>query len=144
MTVVLSPNLSALPKVKVPLFSVKLRSCKHCFINEWTLIKDDYVMYISQLMFFSWLKNKIPSKVKLLVFTDVRTSALYLMGFHTTVEVGDKKLFGHPKIVSYPYEVNWQLVTGNGSLTPICSKPKLSLSSSLTINWLYNKSVVID
>ena len=78
-------------------------------------------------MFFSWLKNKIPSKVKILVFTDVRTSALYLMGFHTTVEVGDKKLFGHPKIVSYPYEVNWQLVTGNGFLTPICSKPKLSL-----------------
>ena len=26
-----------------------------------------------------------------------------------TVELGDKELFGHPKIVPYPYEVNWQI-----------------------------------
>ena len=45
-----------------------------------------------------------------------------------TVELGDKELFGHPKIVPYPYEVNWHLVTVNGSLTPICS-----LSPSLTV-----------
>ena len=38
-----------------------------------------------------------------------------------TVELGDKELFGHPKIVPYPYEVNGKLVTGNGSLIPICS-----------------------
>ena len=33
--------------------------------------------------------------------------------------------------VPYPYEVNWQLVTGNGSLTPICSLSNRSLSPSL-------------
>ena len=32
-----------------------------------------------------------------------------------------------------PYQVNWQLVTGNGSLTPICSLSKRSLSPSLTL-----------
>ena len=31
----------------------------------------------------------------------------------------------------YYYEVNWQLVTGNGSLTPICSLSKRSLSPNL-------------
>ena len=35
--------------------------------------------------------------------------------------------------VPYPYEVNWHLVTGNGSLTPICSLSKRSLSPSLTV-----------
>ena len=35
--------------------------------------------------------------------------------------------------VPYPYEVNWQLVTGNGSLTPNCSLSKRSLSPSLTV-----------
>ena len=35
--------------------------------------------------------------------------------------------------VPYSYEVNWQLVTGNGSLTPICSLSKGSLSPSLTV-----------
>ena len=54
--------------------------------------------------------------------------------FNSTVKRGDKELFGHPKTVPYspnvpyPYEVNWQLVPGNGSLTPICS-----LSPSLTV-----------
>ena len=56
-----------------------------------------------------------------------------------TVELGDKELFGHPKIVSlapnvpYLYEVNWQLVTENGSLTPISclSKGPLSISSTV-------------
>ena len=33
----------------------------------------------------------------------------------------------------YPYEADWQLVTGNGSLTPICSLSKRSLSPSLTV-----------
>ena len=28
-----------------------------------------------------------------------------------TVKLGNKELFGHPKIVHCPYEVNWQLVT---------------------------------
>ena len=36
--------------------------------------------------------------------------------------------------VPYPYEVNWQLVTGNGSLSPICSLSKRSLSTSLTVS----------
>jgi hypothetical protein len=35
--------------------------------------------------------------------------------------------------VPYPYEVNWQLVTGNGSLTPICSLSNSSISPSLTV-----------
>ena len=35
--------------------------------------------------------------------------------------------------VPYPYEVNWKLVTGNGSLTPICSLSKRSLAPSLTV-----------
>ena len=36
--------------------------------------------------------------------------------------------------VPYPYEVNWKLVTGNGSLTTICSLSKHSLSPSLTVS----------
>jgi hypothetical protein len=35
--------------------------------------------------------------------------------------------------VPYPYEVNWHLVKGNGSLTPICSLSNRSLSPSLTV-----------
>ena len=35
--------------------------------------------------------------------------------------------------VSYPCKVNWHLVTGNGSLTQICSLSNRSLSSSLTV-----------
>ena len=35
--------------------------------------------------------------------------------------------------VPYPYEVNWQMVTENSSLTPICSLSKCSLSPSLTV-----------
>ena len=35
--------------------------------------------------------------------------------------------------VPYPYEVNWQLVKGNGSLTPICSLSKHYLLPSLTV-----------
>ena len=60
----------------------------------------------------------------------------------STVKPGDMELFGHPKIVPLtpnvpnPYEVNWQLVTGNGSLTPICFLSKRSLSPSLTV--VYN------
>ena len=33
--------------------------------------------------------------------------------------------------VPYPYEVNWQLVAENGSLTPVCALSKRSLSPSL-------------
>ena len=58
----------------------------------------------------------------------------------TTVELGEKKHFGHPEIVPfkkpnipYPYEVNWHLVMGNGSLTSIFSLSKCSLSPSLTV-----------
>ena len=46
-----------------------------------------------------------------------------------TVELSDKELFGHPKIVPYPYEV--KLVTRNGSLTQIRSL--CSLSPSLIV-----------
>ena len=35
--------------------------------------------------------------------------------------------------VPYPYEVNWQLVSGNGSLTPICFLSNRSSSPSLTV-----------
>ena len=61
--------------------------------------------------------------------------------FGCTVELGDKELFGQPKNCSlianvpYPYEVNWKLVTENGSLTPICSLSKRSLLQSLTVLW---------
>ena len=54
----------------------------------------------------------------------------------STVKLGDKELFGHPKIVPYPYEINWPLVTENGSLTPISSLSKRSLSPSLTVQIL--------
>ena len=37
-----------------------------------------------------------------------------------------------PKI-PYPYDVNGKLVTGNGSLIPICSLSNRSLLSSLTV-----------
>ena len=36
--------------------------------------------------------------------------------------------------VPYPYEVNGKLVTGNGSLIPICSLSNRSLLPSLTIH----------
>ena len=35
--------------------------------------------------------------------------------------------------VPYPYEVNGKLVTGNGSLIPICSLSNRSLFPSLTV-----------
>ena len=35
--------------------------------------------------------------------------------------------------VPYPYEVNGKLVTGNGSLIPLCSLSNLSLLPSLTV-----------
>ena len=35
--------------------------------------------------------------------------------------------------VPYPYEVNGKLVTGNGSLMPICSLSNSSLLPSLTV-----------
>ena len=35
--------------------------------------------------------------------------------------------------VRYPYEVNGKLVTGNGSLIPICSLSNRSLLPSLTV-----------
>ena len=35
--------------------------------------------------------------------------------------------------VPYPYEVNGKLVTGNGSIIPICSLSNRSLSPSLTV-----------
>ena len=35
--------------------------------------------------------------------------------------------------VPHPYEVNGKLVTGNGSLIPICSLPNRSLLASLTV-----------
>ena len=46
--------------------------------------------------------------------------------------------------VPYPYEVDWELVLDNGSLTPICSLSKRSLSPSLTVSvklilYLYHK-----
>ena len=56
-----------------------------------------------------------------------------------TVKLGNKELFGRPKIlpkmpkVPYPYEVNGKLVTGNGSLIPICSLSNRSLLPSLTV-----------
>ena len=36
--------------------------------------------------------------------------------------------------VPYPYEVNGKLVTGNGSLIPICSLSNRSLLPSLTVH----------
>ena len=54
----------------------------------------------------------------------------------STVKLGYKELFVQFSLmpnVPYPYEVNWHLVTGNGSLTPICSLSKRSLSPSLTV-----------
>jgi hypothetical protein len=32
--------------------------------------------------------------------------------YFSTVKLGDKELFGHPKIVPYPYEVNYQISHG--------------------------------
>ena len=34
-----------------------------------------------------------------------------ISGQSCAFELGNKELFGHPKIVHCPYEVNWQLVT---------------------------------
>ena len=44
-------------------------------------------------------------------------------------------------IVPYPYEVNGKLVTGNGSLTPICSLSNRSLLPSLTVD-IYDKEQI--
>ena len=43
--------------------------------------------------------------------------------------------------VPYPYEVNGKLVTGNGSLTPICSLSNRSLLPSLTVD-IYDKEQI--
>ena len=40
--------------------------------------------------------------------------------------------------VPYPYEVNGKLVTGNGSLIPICSLSNCSLLPSLTVLNMYS------
>ena len=61
-----------------------------------------------------------------------------------TLELGDKELFGHPKLVPYPYEVNGKLVTGNGSLTPVCSLSNRSLLPCLTAVDCTIKSCRID
>ena len=54
-----------------------------------------------------------------------------------TVKLGDKELFGHhcslTQNVPYPYELNWQLVVGNGSLKPIWALSNRSFSPSLTV-----------
>ena len=56
-----------------------------------------------------------------------------------TVELSNKELSGRPKIVPlmpnvpYPNEVNGKLVTGNGSLIPICSLLNRSLLPSSTV-----------
>ena len=62
------------------------------------------------------------------------------LNFVNKVELGNKELFGHPKIhcsvmpnVSYSYEVNGKLVTGNGFLTQIFSLSNSSLLLSLTV-----------
>ena len=41
--------------------------------------------------------------------------------------------------VPYPYEVNGKLVTGNGSLIPICSLSNSSLLPSLTVQQNLNR-----
>ena len=45
--------------------------------------------------------------------------------------------------VPYLYEVNGKLVTGNGSLIPICSLPNRSLLPSLTV-LSFLKEVIVD
>ena len=58
-----------------------------------------------------------------------------------TVKLGDKELFGNPKIVPYPYEVNWQIGRGKWFLTPICSLSNHSSSPSFTI--MIYKSIIL-
>ena len=59
--------------------------------------------------------------------------------FINTVELGNNELFGQTKICSlmqnvpFAYEVNWHLVTRNGSLIPICSLSNSSLLPSLIV-----------
>ena len=64
---------------------------------------------------------------------------------HTTVELGSKELFSCPKIFQdpYPYEVNGKLVTGYGSLIPICSLSNCSLLPGLTVLGMYRKEFQI-
>ena len=63
---------------------------------------------------------------------------------HTTVELGSKELFGCPKIFQdpYPYEVNGKLVTGYGSLIPICSLSNRSLLPPILTQQLFLPSSV--
>ena len=37
------------------------------------------------------------------------TAAMTQNPMVSTVKLGNKELFDHPKIVPYPYEVNWQI-----------------------------------
>ena len=59
---------------------------------------------------------------------------------NNTVKLGNEELFGRPSNCSlmpkvpYPYEVNGKLVTGNGSLIPICSLSNRSLLPSSTVH----------
>ena len=62
----------------------------------------------------------------------------YLFSLNNTVNMVIRNFLVTPKLflntkVPYPYEVNWHLVTGNGSLTTICSLSNCSLSPSLTV-----------
>ena len=72
---------------------------------------------------------------------------MQLFSADTTLKLGNNELFGRPKIVpgslmpkvSYPYEVNGKLVTGNGSLKPIYSLSNSSLLPSLTVQHFQKK-----
>ena len=46
--------------------------------------------------------------------------------------------------VTHPYEVNGQLVTGNGSLIPICSLSNRSLLPSLTVLPIRLKNILAN
>ena len=59
--------------------------------------------------------------------------------FRNTVELGDKELFGHPKIVPYPYEVNWQLAMRNGSLKFIFSMKATRIDKIFTADLTFTR-----
>ena len=84
--------------------------------------------------------SKVHTNLLIAYISRPRHCFLYLSVevYISTVELGDKELFGHPRIVPYlmpnvPYPYEDKLALGSRKLTPICSLSKRSLSPKLTV-----------
>ena len=114
-----------------PIVSISKKNLPQKYVSIWPISPPPPFL---ELLFKNNTKNAIEVITQTLLKSMKSTNIRSLQSSHyNTVKLGDKELLGHPKIVPYLYEVNWQLVMENGSLTPICSLSKRSLLPSLTL-----------